>query len=331
MINTKVKSLILPQQIPDLCVLNSDNHNASNFNSEMWEFEYVCNRYLKGLSNDELKIRHRDIIRNMLHLVRIDRNKLPINNCMGSWYWFRKEYQTRLELFFRNITIESDELFKRIWDLKKAHGADVRDPDILPNVLFRYEKSCYLDDIVKFGRIRIGPASKHIQGKDHARYDDELNKTIYLPPNSEAYMSDCNGRKISDIDGSIGITRSVDDYYIYCMSCDFHMNLIKEFIQSDTCMEVCDTDQFINCVMRGGDAALPNWLFNYGFVHYFDMKDKDPNEHIDPRMCKDFKYAYQREYRFVWASVGNTEHTDGYKFINIGPCNMRFRMHTFHD
>jgi hypothetical protein len=42
------------------------------------------------------------------------------------------------------------------------------------------------------------------------------------------------------------------------------------------------------------------WFFHHNPIEYFDPYDVPRGVRVDSAMCKDFRYAYQREYRFLW-------------------------------
>jgi len=63
--------------------------------------EYRAMRFLRRASDVYLKWRYRSIVRNLETLVSEDRDIIPIQSALSSWYWFRKEYHTRLEMHLR--------------------------------------------------------------------------------------------------------------------------------------------------------------------------------------------------------------------------------------
>jgi hypothetical protein len=68
--------------------------------------------------------------------------------------------------------------------------------------------------------------------------------------------------------------------------------------------------------MRIG-MMLHGWGFHHNPVEYFDPYERIKNEYLNAGMCKDFRFAYQREYRFLWFPQNN-QVPEGFKFISLG-------------
>ena len=78
-----------------------------NYEPELWEFEYEIYRYLQNISDLELTKRYEAICRNFEVLTTEERNNIPINITQSSWYWYRKEHQTRYEFYLREKPIST--------------------------------------------------------------------------------------------------------------------------------------------------------------------------------------------------------------------------------
>ena len=113
------------------------------------------------------------------------------------------------------------------------------------------------------------------------------------------------------------------DYYVLCCSHEFDYRLFSAFRNEggtvgDACLLIKEVDEFakrLNSVVR---ERLKNWYFHCNPVGYFDPYNVKPNQKINPGAIKDFKYAYQREYRFLWDPLSpGTALTDILK-ISIG-------------
>lgn len=98
----KIQSLELPKQLPTPGALKSWGQTEHDYEPEFWEFQYEMYSYLKNIGNDQLDERYRNIHRNFCILVRPERHVIPVNSFLSSWYWHRKEHQTRYEYFLRN-------------------------------------------------------------------------------------------------------------------------------------------------------------------------------------------------------------------------------------
>jgi len=311
-----VNKLILPTSLPHPEAIKSFRDNRHSYDPEFWELEYQSYRYLENVATDALNDRYLSIFRNMKSLVSRDRDIIPIQSFLSSWYWFRKEHQTRLEYHLRGTSPSIQIPQAEIFDFK-AQGAPVRPKH--PNagdVLFRYDKKQFLEAIAKEGSIRIRPASDFFPVEnDEARQDQELLKRSFLPGRYSKVTAQ-DGKQLKII-GDIQQDVTFPNYYVFCMACDWDQNLISAFDGSDACLVIRDTDKFFERIQFAGKKSLHGWYFHHNPVNYFDPYERIKNEHIDPAMSKDFKFAYQREYRFLWFSPEGIQ-PNGFIFLNLG-------------
>lgn len=94
---------------------------------------------------------------------------------------------------------------------------------------------------------------------------------------------------------SIGV-----NYYALCMSTDFEPQIFEEFSGYDSCVIIKDPEQFAARIEASSRSVLPNWYFYHNPVEYFDPCEPYKNQYFDPVMYKDFRFAYQMEYRVMW-------------------------------
>ena len=152
---------------------------------------------------------------------------------------------------------------------------------------------------VERGEIRISPASVYKDGPaSHPRTDDELNINRSLP-GQHSRITTMEGKEIpiiGDIHGTFSIPLN---YYTLCMSTDFELQMFEEF-NYDSCVIIKDPEQFAARLEVSSRNVLPNWYFYHNPVEYFDPCEPYKNQYLDPVMCKDFRFAYQMEYRAIW-------------------------------
>lgn len=308
----KIQSLKLPEQLPTPGALKSWHQNEHDYEPEFWEFRYEIYRYLKNIDNDKLAERYKDICRNFYVLVRPERNVIPVNSFLSSWYWYRKEHQTRYEFFLRGIPLPLP--------LPCPRGnfpAPVRPKG--PNscdIIFRYGDSEFMMPFIQRGEIRISPAAVYKDGPAlDPRTDDELNIHRWLP-GQHSRITTKEGKEIPII-GDIHETFSIPmDYYTLCMSCDFEPQIFEEF-GYDSCVIIKDPEKFAARLEASSRNVLPNWYFYDNPVEYFDPYEPYKNQYLDPVMCKDFRFAYQMEYRVIWRPLEYGSAKD-YIFLTIG-------------
>ncbi len=312
---TKVPVLRLPQRLPHDEAIRSFNDNLHSYEAEFWEFQYQVYRYLERLSDKLLIARYENIIKNMRALISADCHVIPIQSFLSSWYWFRKEHQTRLEFYLRGLELPIvtplDVTFNN-----EAIGAPASSKH--PNagdILFRYDKRIHLDGTANKGIIRIRPASDFRDLEhDSARQDEELSKKHYLP-GARTCITTQDGEPIPII-GDVEKTVMMPNYYVYCMSCDWDQDLFTDF-KSDACIIINDVEEFARRLEGAATSHLPRWYFHHNPVQYFDPYEITKNEYFDAMMSKDFRFAYQREYRFLWFPQ-NGEEPKGFKFLTLG-------------
>jgi len=309
----RVPNLYLPESLPHS--IHSFGDNLHSYEPEFWEFQYQVYRYLERVADGFLIERYKDILRNMKALISRDRDVIPIQSFLSSWYWFRKEHQTRLEFALRGVSLP----------VASPHGIrfnnEVIEAPVRPrhpnagDVLFRYDKRIHIQELAHEGKIRIRPASDFRQMEhDRARQDEEQLKRSFLP-GARTRITTQDGRNIPIL-GDVERTVSMPDYYLFCMTCDWDPGLLADF-GADTCIVIKDAELFARRIEIAATRLLLGWYFHHNPVNYFDPYEKLENEYLGAGMSKDFRFAYQREYRFLWFPQ-NGGVPDGFKFLELG-------------
>jgi hypothetical protein len=311
----KIQSLRHPEQLPTPETLRSWQQNEHNYEPEFWEFQYEIYRYLKNINNENLIERYRNIHRNFHVLVRSERNVIPIDSFLSSWYWYRKEHQTRYEFFLRDLP-----LFIPAPCPRGDFAAPIRPQG--PNscdILFRYGNSKFMRPFVERGEIRISPAAVYKDGPIRdPRTDDELNIHRWFL-GQHTRITTKEGREIpiiGDVHGTVSIPMN---YYTLCMSSDFEQKMFEEF-GYDSCVIIRNPEQFAARLECSSRIVLPNWYFHHNPIEYFDPYEPYRNQYLDPVMCKDFRFAYQMEYRFIWHPLSFGSAKD-YILLSTGSLN----------
>lgn len=185
------------------------------------------------------------------------------------------------------------------------------------DILFRYGNFEFMKLFIENGEVRISPASSYKDGIiGDPRTDDELNKHKWLV-GEHTKITTKEGKDIPII-GDVGETVSTqNNYYTLCMSCDFEPMIFEEF-EYDSCVIIKDPEIFAERIEENTKEILPEWYFHHNPIEYFDPLEPIKNQYFIPTMCKDFVYAYQMEYRFLWDPLGNGT-ASGYIVLNLGP------------
>jgi hypothetical protein len=310
-----IDRLALPARLPASEAMKSFNQNEHDYHPDMWELQYVAYRRLGRLSDDELRDRYCSIVRNLRLLVSPGYDFIPIISFHSSWYWYRKEHQTRLEFALRGqeAPITLHDLEETISDVvapvhpKFPNGTEV---------IFRYGKRTYMREMVDHGRIRFSPAQSYDDKENNeARRDEELAKHAYTP-GQYVTLTHESGKPINLI-GDIKHTVEEPTYHLVCFSCMWHRNLFEEF-EADTCVIVSNPSEFAKRLQAAGQSVFPGWYFLDCPVEYFDPYEHVKNEYFSSAMSKDFRFAYQREYRILWSQM-EADPVEGHQFVDIGP------------
>jgi hypothetical protein len=153
----RIPTLEIPDVFPHPNAM-SGRDNRHSYEPEFWEFQYEIYRYLSRISEPDLARRYRFILRNMRALISPDRHVIPIRNFNSSWYWYRKEHQTRLEFFSRGIDTPEELPTGVLNNTPITAPARPRSPSA-GDILFRYGERKYMQPIVEQGSVRIAAAS----------------------------------------------------------------------------------------------------------------------------------------------------------------------------
>lgn len=132
--------------------------------------------------------------------------------------------------------------------------------------------------------------------KDIARQDEEMTKVSFLNEN-HATVTTLDGQPIPIV-GNIQYSHSGPPYYLLCMSCDWDRRLLTEF-NVDRCAVISNVDEFARRLERAASELMPGCRFHHNPVEYFDPYELPPRSYIGHCISKDFRFAYQREYRFI--------------------------------
>lgn len=117
--------------------------------------------------------------------------------------------------------------------------------------------------------------------------------------------------------GDMRVTVSGPAYHLACFSCTWNDQLFDDF-EADACAVITNPDEFVSRLEIAGKSVFQNWYFHHNPVQYFDPYFRLKNEYLDAAASKDFRLAYQIEYRILWAQI-DAAPLSGAQFVNIGP------------
>jgi hypothetical protein len=318
----KINCLALPESLPIPEAMKPGNKN--DYDPIFWEFLYEIFRYLECATDNYVIARYNGILKNMAALTSPDRDVIPVCSFLSSWYWFRKEHQTRYEIQQRGLELPQKPPVK----LEHSTNYDAPYCPRSPNsgdILFRYTNRQFAEEMLEKGKIRIGAASLVERlDSDMARFDKELEKSSYLP-GMHVHVETEDGRKLPII-GDFCRTVSFPDYYFLCMSLDWDSALFNDF-SADCCVVIKEPDIFRERLEKVTERELAGWEFHDLPVEYYDPYERIRNQLFSAGISKDFCYAYQRENRFIWFHPQGIPAQD-YKFLSLGSLADIAEIHT---
>lgn len=299
------------------------------YDEELWIFMHsIYPRNLINLTDDDLKKRFFEIERNIQYLdsEKTPRDDLPPERgWLSPWWWWRARFWTLMEFELRGVQAES---------LSEVAPASSITPDLVGTVsggrklLVRISKVSWLLDTLNKGVLRFAPASTYIDSAlDEARQDDEMKKS-YSRPGQQIKISTEDGTLLKPIgDVEFFTRRRVPDgkgldapYWMCSFSTDLDPRLFDDFKSSDGedgCIVIFEPYEFVRRSMPALNAVAPFATKSLFPTVYYDPHNPTPEE-LCPLKSKAFKYAYQREMRFVLDPEGGTLVDGGPLFVSIG-------------
>lgn len=314
-----IQSLNKPKNLPFEDALKSHGQSQVNYESDFWELEYQTRRYLAGLDDSGLLARHVCILKNLEYFASPESDFIPIHSFRSSWFWYRKEHQTRFEMHLRGLFSEvctSSSLAQNVCESlislpapSASHASGGK--------LYRYGGLNRLEQLQASGGLRMWHAEFYSKlEKDLARQDNEMAKDRYLN-GALTVITGADGVRIPTV-GDVCISHSGPEYYLLCMSSSLDLKLFDDF-NVHHCAVIENVDDFAMKLEHAALAAMPGFLFHHNPVEYFDPYEAVPRQHLSHTISKDFKYAYQKEYRFLLMSNNQTTSGREYLDLELGP------------
>jgi hypothetical protein len=267
---------------------------------------------MEHLKEDDLQQRAKDVFNNLISLDEESKISLPklsseTEKWMILWKHVLEEFAIRFGSYPSGFTTGF---------IKNARIPDPRSPLALKaadavkttslpqgDYFFKYGKSKYLKQALNEKRIRIAPASSYDDPSlNPAVRDKELELSIYPLP-SEVKMKAYNG-KTGKYKGDIHpkdliyTKRSKTNYYVYCLSLSFAPRLFLDF-DADACLVIRKPAEFEETILSIFESKMKDWSGVGQRVVYIDPLNCSMAD-INVFSSKHFRYAYQREYRFIW-------------------------------
>lgn len=294
---------------------------------EWWRLEYYRNPYLLLCSEDELFQRFIDIFSNAVGLNDVGQISFEADDIRGDKQFFRvftqimeacnsrggiqhdllNKAQSEIAKYFRNGTPPGVSMFEGL-------------PTQKANTIVKFSRREHLEPMLKFGRIRLAPASFYSKGSLlKSMRDLETEKVFRIPAIKEALEGQnhisVRGQNLPISGGAVSLRLSVPDYFLFSTCLEMDRRMPTDF-DADAALVIENKELFVRKVKKAIKKAVGQADIHAGPVEYFDpfrWSGKPPV----PEMMKHFAYAYQKEHRIAARPIGGMSSSEPV-FIEIG-------------
>jgi hypothetical protein len=296
----------------------------------IWIFEYERNRYMRGLTDEALKTRLAHVISNLMVLgddgkyrplfnLRDDNVYVPIRGLDFLRMMIEIDTEERLRgSRTRDSKLDPTDmhLARRLSDESWCKRPTWVEGSRLsleeyerPRMIFRFAEAKWNKEFLSKGRLRIAPASSYNDfALDRARRDDEIVLEWH------------------DDKGTVWDVY-VDDYYCVCFSSTYDYRLYMDFLENAdrrSCVAIRNPAELLSR-FKGAielhNAAHPDErigaVIACPIIYVDPIKMLKPEIATEVRFCKNFRFAYQTEYRYVLLPEVGRHHLNPF-FLELG-------------
>ncbi len=312
--------------LSDSAEIGDEEHNE-------WVSEYVGNRYCRFESRKELHRRFQDIHVNTQVL-----KASGLVGLTDDPLWFRLSQHVITEMLLRGQPPNNTNKHPGVQDsgrffdgeLCAKTAAVVAANGSRGDLVVKYGKSEHMKSLFEDGLIYLNPASAYDKSTHNAaKRDDERTivfKGAYSPADDESRFF--NSKTAPDDVGELTLGGDLKftlmfycpsiayselaehsvhmgrDYWMFCMADVLDQRLFVDF-DADSCV-IIQRDPLMRRLARYSDSVLVNTTKCFTNVRYVDPLGAFPGSHesltngsLPIHLTKLFRYAYQREVRFV--------------------------------
>lgn len=219
-----------------------------------------------------------------------------------------EEVKDQIQAYFEHGTPLGVEMFK---GLEKTEDS----------WLLKFSQKEFINDMYKYGRFRISPASYYAKGSHiRAVKDLETARNYRLKAINDLLKGkssfEFQGRKVEIKNGVVPIELSMDDYYLFCSCKEINRRMPTDF-EADSVLIIKNKKEFIERLKNEMLISYPDWDFLERDVYYYDPYNDLPIDQ-NQEFYKHLSYAYQKEHRCILRPRRPTSETLEAFFLEIG-------------
>lgn len=187
--------------------------------------------------------------------------------------------------------------------------------------LVKYTQREFAEEMLRFGRFRISPASEYSRGSYiKAIKDLETSRPYKIRALSDALKGkrtvEVRGNKLKIKNGVISLSLEIDDYYLFSTCKEIDRRMPTDF-NSDAALVIRNKAEFIHRMRSALADKFTDWHFSEGDVFYYDPYNDMPRGQ-NFEFWKHFSYTYQKEHRCVLRPAKRHREKMAPFFIEIG-------------
>ncbi|MBX9660981.1 MAG: hypothetical protein K2X00_20685 [Nitrospiraceae bacterium] len=279
---------------------------------EAWRLAYRMDRYLRSAANSDIEQRSRDITLNMMNVNDTGQLSAEVPSEEAMVWW---ELWTHIleELSLRSVDYRTLDLmppFPWISHPDAPRGLKILGKRQLPNKDFisRVGQREHMKAAYEHGRFRIAPATTYSDPSlNPAIRDEELSVTaVRSGDTAKIHRYDPKTGKTGDPIHAIGnVTFSTtwqENFFVLCLTSGYRPRILDDF-EANSLLVIHNVNRFLIRLKKAVKRARPDLAHFARPITYYDPYRVDPKS-LEAPFAKNFRYAYQREFRAVWHKPG---------------------------
>lgn len=279
---------------------------------EAWRMAYRMDRYMRSASIEEIEERSRDISINLMN-VNESGQLSPGSSNNDSIYWWELWTHVLEEFALRSVDHMKLDLmapFPWISHPDLPRGLRILGRRKLPKTDFiaRVGQREHMKAAFERGSFRIAPATSYADPSlNPAIRDEELSVTAIRSGDTATIRpfdpaTGISGDPIEAI-GNISFSQTMqENFFVLCMTRGYQPRILDDF-EANSLLIIHNVNRFLIRLEKAVKRMRPDLTLVARPITYYDPYRVQPKD-LEAPFSKNFRYAYQREYRLVWHKPG---------------------------